>query len=294
MTQRTKGIVALFYLAAIFATFGIFNRYMSQNFSSFQVQYLRVFVAIILSFIFFYKDLRFKLFSTLPRREWLILGIRGMLFYALAAVLNIQAFNLTNYSNVSFLQAIPTTALLGLVFLQEKVTKRKIVIMFLAFIGVILLSVKDFSNAFVWGRGEIVALVADVFFSLLYISRKWHSDLLNNKEITFLVFLFGFLALVILSFIFDHALPLKGWTTDYFVVVIIAGVFIAANQFLVNYGFQYVEPFLANNILALESVFALLIGLFFYREMVTLQEFIGGLLILLSVPLINKEETKKT
>jgi|SRR5882672_1302392 len=94
-TNRSKGIVALFILAFVFATFGIFNRYLSQNFSSFQVQYLRVFVAILISFVLFRKDLHFRKLFSLPRREWFILLIRATFFYSLAAVFNIESFNFT-------------------------------------------------------------------------------------------------------------------------------------------------------------------------------------------------------
>jgi len=66
-----------------------------------------------------------------------------------------------------------------------------------------------------------------------------------------------------------------------------------ANQFLVNYSFQYVEPFLANNILSLESIFALCIGILLYKEIPTIQTLIGSFLIFLSVPLMNQAEEKK-
>lgn len=232
---------------------------------------------------------------TLPKKEWLILLTRAMLFYAFASVINIQAFNHTLYSNVSFLQAIPTTALLGMLFLQEKVTVKKVLIIIMVFIGVFLISAKDFAHIFTWGEGQIDSLLADLFFSLLYVSRKWHSKLLNNKEITFMIFLFSFIILLVSSLLFfDKSLPLNGWNINYLFIIILASFFVFFNQFLVNYGMEHVEPLLANNILSLESIFALCIGILLYKEFPSLQALLGSSLILLSIPLMNREETNKS
>ena len=292
-SNRTKGIIALFILSFVFATFGIFNRYLNTNFSVFRQSYLRIFTALLITFIVFYKDIHLKKFFSLPRKEWFIVFLRTVFLYGFAANLNIVAFNTTTYSNVSFLGAIPTTALLGFLFLQEKVTMKKILIIFLAFLGVLLISSRDLFHAFVWGRGQIVSIIADIFFSLMYISRKWHADILNNKEITFLIFVIGFFIQFGLSMIFDHHLPINGWEINYLYAIIAVSCLSVANQFLINYGFQHVKAVLANNIIALESLFALFIGLLIYREIPTLQALFGGFLILLSVPLMNREEAKE-
>lgn len=138
-----------------------------------------------------------------------------------------------------------------------------------------------------------MALVAKLFFSLMYVSRKWHGDYLNNKQITVFVFFFGFLLLFIFSLIFDRGLPLHGWHQGYVLALFAGAGLMVANQFLVNYGFQHVKPFLANNILALETVIALGIGFFLYQELLSLPELIGSLFILISVPLMNKQEDKE-
>src|SRR5258705_13988136 len=111
--RRTSGIIAIFTLAFIFSLFGIFSRYLNDHFSIFQQMYLRTFAAFLISFIVFYKDLRFTRLFALPKKEWGILALRTTFLYGFAATINILAFTTTSYSNVSFLGAIPTTALLG-------------------------------------------------------------------------------------------------------------------------------------------------------------------------------------
>lgn len=71
-------------------------------------------------------------------------------------------------------------------------------------------------------------------------------------------------------------------------VVLGAGIFNLVNLLLTNYGFSRIKAVLASNILALESIFAILIGFLFFRELPNLKEIIGGVLILFSVIKMNK------
>lgn len=154
MTHRKKAIIALFILAVVFASFGIFSRYLNTNFSVFQQLYIRVFLALIISIAIFYKDLNIKSFFNLPKKEWAVLVFRAFCFYGLAVPLNVYAIVEAKYSNVTFLQAIPITALLGFLFLQERLTSKKLFIIFFAFIGVLFVAVKDVNNLSVWGRAR--------------------------------------------------------------------------------------------------------------------------------------------
>jgi len=293
-THRTKGIAALIILALIFSSFGIFIRYLNTNFSIFQQLYLRLFLATFFTYCVFFKDIRLKQLLYMPKKDKLLVIMRSASTYLFASTFNIQAFILTKYSNVSFLEAIPTTAILGMLVLQEKPTRNKFLIIMLSFVGVLFITVKDAHNLFVLGKGEIYALIADLFYSFFYISRKWHTDYLNNKELTFMILLLSSVFLFTASLIFDHSLPTKGWNLNYVFAIIVAAILVVANIFLINYGFQHIKPFLANNIIALESVFAAAIGYLFYKEILTLPEVIGSLFILMSVPLMSKEETEKT
>jgi drug/metabolite transporter (DMT)-like permease len=70
-----------------------------------------------------------------------------------------------------------------------------------------------------------------------------------------------------------------------------AGIMNIINGFLTNYGFQHVEAVLASNILMLESPFALIIGLFFFREVPVMREMIGAALIAYGAWKINQSES---
>jgi len=75
--------------------------------------------------------------------------------------------------------------------------------------------------------------------------------------------------------------------------VFLAGFFNVLNNFLSNYGFQKVEAYVAGNILTLESFFAVIIGFLFYKEVPSIIEFVGGLLIVSSVFFMHKIENRE-
>lgn len=75
--------------------------------------------------------------------------------------------------------------------------------------------------------------------------------------------------------------------------VVGAGIFNIMNVFLTNYGFQKVEAVLASNLLTLESVFAIVLGFLFYKEVPIAKELVGGIIIALSVIGMNKLESNE-
>jgi drug/metabolite transporter (DMT)-like permease len=291
--ERAKGILALILLTVAFASMGLFVRYLNTGFLLLQQVYLRITAAFILTLILFNKDLSFEKLKKISLKEWCLLLFRGLASYLFGVTLFSQAILLTKYSNVSFIGSLPFVAVLGVLFFREKITLQKIFLIIMAFIGVFLISVQDYSNILLWGKGEIVALISTVFFSFSYVTRKWHSSLLNNKEITSIIFFISAIAVSITSFVAGDGLPVGHWTWGLLGAVLGAGLFNVINLFLTNYGFQKVDAVLASNILTLESLFAVILGFIFYREMPGLKEIIGGLLIVGSVVLMNQVDSKK-
>lgn len=292
LSEKQKGVYSLILLALFFASMGVFVRFLSV-FQLFQQVYLRVFAALLLGLFIFNRHLNFSKLKKLSSKEWLLFIFRGATGYLFGTILFSQAIILTKYSSVSFIGAVPMTAILGVLILKDKITLEKVMLIIFSFIGVTLISVKDYSNLLVWGRGEIFALISAVFFSLNYIGRRWHSDILNNKEITELNFFIGFIIVFIASFFVGEPLPLTGWSWGLLLAVLGGGLFNVINVFLSNYGFQKVDTVLASNILTLESAFAIIIGFLFYKEIPGLKEIIGGLIISLSVIRMNYLDFKK-
>jgi len=281
-SESQKGAVSLIGLALVVSSMGLFMRYLSGAFSVLQQVYLRILVAFLIGFIWFYKDLDFSKLKKIKTKEWWLLGFRSITFYLLGVNLFTQAMIATKYSNVSFIRSLPMTAILGMLVLGEKLTGKKALLVLVAFMGVILVSVQDFSNMLILGKGELFALISIIVMPLSNILRKWHTKLLNSKEITLLMFILAFVVVFLVSIFSGETLPLQNWSPKISLALLGAGLFNVFIIFLTNYGFQRVKAILANNLVALESFFALGIGFVFYRELPVLRELLGGVLILLS------------
>jgi len=293
ISEYRKGVLSLILLSLVFASMGLFARYLSTGFLLFQQVYLRIFAAFILSFIFFRNDIDLGKLKKIGKKEWWLIFFRVIAFYVFGVTLFTQAIILTKYSNVSFIGALPMVAIMGIFLMKEKLTAKKLAFIIMAFLGVILIAISDYSHLFSWGKGELIALISTTTFALSYVARKWHSGLLNNKEITTLMLFLASILLFISSLFLGEGLPIGGWSGGLFVAIIGAGIFNIANLLLTNYGFQKVEAIFASNILSLESVFAIILGLLFYKEIPLARELAGGAIIALSVIGMNWVEGKE-
>lgn len=288
--EKNKGIIAIVLLALVWASMGIFARYLSVKMPIFQQVYVRVLSAVLIGLIVFNKDLNFNKLKKISLKEWLIIITRTIAYYLFGVVLWSLSYTYAKYSNVSFISAIPTTAILGYLILKDRLTLNKFILILVSFLGVVIISVKDFSNLFIWGKGEMLALVSAFCMSFSTILRRKHSGLLNNKELSEVTFFFAFIFLFISSFLFGEGIPAFEFSIELLIMIILAGLINVLMLFLLNYGFEKIDTVLASNLLTLESVFAIIIGFLLYKELPSVVEFIGGALILLSVIQMNRLE----
>ena len=156
-----------------------------------------------------------------------------------------------------------------------------------AFLGALLISVKDFSNILNWGLGETLVLISIFFFSFSYLARRWQSPTLNEQEMTLIQLFLGALMIFIISPLDRGSVLESPWQASFLLAFILSGLINVANLYLINYSFSRVKAVLAGNILTLEAVFALVWSVLLYREIPGAREFLGGGLILMSVFVMN-------
>ncbi|MBI4009266.1 DMT family transporter [Candidatus Roizmanbacteria bacterium] len=294
LQEERKGVLALVVLAFGFGLIAISARYLSYSFTLFQQLYLSIGVGFIFGLVIFNRKVDYAKIKKIPRKDWLIIFSRVIIGYLFGASLYRESLVLTKISNVVFLQSIPFGAILGFILFKEKATFSKILFLTIAFIGAVLISVKDYSQIFSFGRGELFSLISGLLFSLSYVLRKWQTKFLNNEETTQLLFLVGFIVLFVVSIVNHEGLPVFNWNTLMIVALLVTGFLNAVNLFLINYGYQHVPVVLATNILMLESVFGTILGFIFFKEVPLLKEFLGGTLIIASVIQMNRlEENEK-
>lgn len=288
-STSSKGIVALIILALSFGLTAIYARYLSAGAGVFEQWYLRFTVATITALIVFRKQIRFDVFRKLPRREWLLLLVRVISGGVIAVGLYTLASQQAKIGAVAFMQAVPFLAILSVFLMHEKLTIQKAALVFVAFIGVVIVGVKDFSDLTSFNLGEFYSLLSTLFFAFTFISRKWHSNILNNTEITTAMLAMGAIMNYLMSLaIYHRALPTSiEWTPMYLFVLVFAGMVGTLNVFLQNYGFEHVSGIVGGLILNLEQVFGPLCGFIFYRESLSAKEVFGGAIIVFAVAVIQ-------
>lgn len=293
LSERNKGIIALLFLASLWGIAAILPRFLSISFKLYQQVYLRLFLGALFSFILFRTQIDLSKLKRISKKEFGLLISRSFIYYVLGVVIFTQALLLTKVSNVTFIGAIPMTALLGFILLKEKISIGKIFFVITSFVGVILISVQSSTTSFNLGLGEIFAFLSIFFVSLGMITRKYHTKLLNDKEIGSFMLLFGAIFVLIVSLLNGEGFPLTNWTINITVILILAGFINTGISYFVNYGLKRVDAVLSSNIMSLEPVFASIFALFIFSEVPMMKELIGGLLIIISVFVLHKLETKE-
>ena len=287
--EQHKGLVSLIILAWVFATMGIFARFLSTEFDLFEQTYLRIGLALLMSLYFFRKKIQYKKLLLISKKDFFILILRSVSLY-LGIVLITNAFLITTYSSATFTASLPLLPLFGYLILKEKIKLRTLAYILVGFVGFLFIGIKSFSDLSL-GYGEISAFLALLMFDISYTTRKLQDDTLNDYEITAAMFLAGFLFLFITSLIMGEGLPsLSQFTPVVITVIFIASIFNLLNLFLTNYGFGKVKTAVAGNILTLEALFAFLYGVVLFKEPIVAKEVFGGILIIISVLLVNKSE----
>ena len=290
LSERQKGILAILGLALNYVLIGILIRIFSNHLSLLQQVYLRVGAAFFLCLLLFKNQIRWPVILKLPAHEWLIITLRSIFFFAIGITLFSQAVIIAKFSNVSFIAALPLAAPLGVLFLKERMNRQKLLFTFLAFLGVAIISIKDWSHLSHWGTGELLAFISAVFISLSYVLRRYQKSVLNNAEITSLFFLISFVVLFLISSAIGESLMRVQWDTALILWMLLAGVMNVWGIYLMNYGFEKVDAITAANVLTIETVFALICGFLFYREIPTLIELFGGLMICIAAVRVNAKK----
>ena len=287
-SDHTKGVVAAVLAVFLGTVMGVYARFLYSFFFLFQQIYLRFGIASVLGLLIFRKSINYAKLKKISQKEWFILTIRS-LSYAIAAALWVTSVNTAKYANAMFIDAIPLSAVWGVILFKERMTLKKTFYLILAMFGVAVIAVNDYFNFLIWGKGEVLMLVAGVFFSFRNVARKWHSKLLNNQEITQLTLILTCLMLFVTSLILGEGIvPVKALTLEAVMMMFLGGLTLMFVVFFMHVSFEKLEAILAGNIGTLGTVFGVLIGFVVYREVPTIKELLGGAIIVVSVIRMNR------
>jgi drug/metabolite transporter (DMT)-like permease len=207
-----------------------------------------------------------------------LFGGTGMIFYFAA----FQKTTLANATSLHFTHPVFTT-IFAFFILKETITKKKIIFVLIALFGVFFI----FNPGSVISTGSIFALCSGLFASLAYItvrhlSSKEHPGVIINS-------------LGLMTIILSLPLTVKNWTTPplhIFLYLILIGILSTAGQVFLTMAYK-LEKASQVAIFAFASIlWSVLLGKLIFKEIPSIFEMFGILLIFFSMVALVKTMKK--
>jgi len=170
-------------------------------------------------------------------------------------------------------------SILGIVFLKEKVSRKQILLLFTAFIGLIIAySGKSFSFEDKDFIGMVAAILASIGYAITVVVFKSESNNYHRNEIIFYQNLAG-IFVFLPFFIGNYPVAELGHIGIGFVYATLIGIGVYSLFF---YGLKHLKAATASSMMYLEVVSALLISTLLLKESLSISMIVGGTLILIS------------
>lgn len=189
----------------------------------------------------------------------------------------------TSLSNAGFLCALTVvlTPLFGFLFLHQKTSKKLALVVFMAFIGIALLTLTESLKP---KLGDLLCMMCAVAYAidLLFTEQAVKKEEVNAFQLG--VFQLGFTGffMLILSFLLEK--PVFPNTPKIWISVLVLSVFCTGMAFIVQVmAQQYTSASHVGVIFALEPVFAGIVAFFFAGEVLLPQAYLGAFLLVCSL-----------
>ncbi len=290
--KRTLAILALIGTAFGYSVLNLNTRILAIGFAPMTQVYVRVGFGFLLSLIVFRREINIKKFKKIPKSDWFWLSMMGVVGYAACVWFATLAALNTKLVNAAVIGATGPfiVYIYSFFLLKEKIRPRILGLLFIALYGISVISARSFVPAISgFGIGELFALLSVAALGFWSIGIKKLSNYLQPKEITIIVMGIAMLSSMFIALLRGEPLDLHSFTMP----SIWLGIAIGAGlnfglTFLENFAFKNIDVVFGNQLLMLSTIFSMINGYLFYQELVTFPEFVGGLLIVISVLGANK------
>ncbi len=260
-------------LAEIFIAIPYIIARLGKDLGNSNLSFFRVFFACIFLGLFGLVFKRYRIAKL--KKEKLRLLIFGA-FHGFIILASYISLNLLTISSAVILQSTIGifTAIFSILILKEKLRFKVILALIFSFIGlIVIINPSDFligANLL----GILAALFVGIFGGLVYALSKTFKTY-DKVSLTFWQNLIAVPFLLPLIFLYPPVFT--GFSITIFLAL---GLFGAASFAFLYLGFEKIEGQRAAAFTLLYLVFAILLGILFFKEIPTLREIIGGILII--------------
>lgn len=295
--MKEKLAVVFIIMAGLFwGVMGIFVRQLgTYGFNSIQIASIRIIgTAIILVFFLLVTDPK-KLHIEKKDIGWFLgLGIASMLFFTVCYFKTIQLTSLSVAAILLYTAPI-MVMIMSVIFLNEKLTKRKIIALIFAFLGCVLVvgigGVKHITLV-----GVLTGLGAGFGYGLYsilgtHVLKKYHPY--TVVTFTFVFASFGALIICNISDVYNKII-ISVNPFELSVFILITGLITAVIPFMLyTLGLKHVEASKASIMASIEPLVATITGFIVFDEKVTGLSALGILLIIGAIVILNIKQVNQ-
>ncbi|GEN54903.1 DMT family transporter [Halobacillus faecis] len=290
---RNRAFLMIFLGASLWGIIGLFvNQLYDHGFSPIQVVALRVTSAMVMLFGSIIVSNR-NLLKIKPADSRYFIGT-GVISIALFNWCLFSAIEATSMA-IAFvlLYTAPVfVTIFSRIFFKEAWTGRKLMALFTTFVGCTFVIgwLPGLQASLSW-PGLLFGLGSGLFYALYSIFGKVVLKKYRSLTVTFYTFLFAALAVVPFSGLWEEMALMN----DICVWLLILGLGLISTVLpflLYTKGLEHVESSRASIVATIEPVVATLVGYFVYAEVMTIYQYAGVVLVLLSVIIVQEAKKK--
>ena len=275
MQENHKYNICMFIATIFFGMTYVLTKICLNYSTELHIISFRFLIAFVISLIFLQR----KIFP-IKIKEILYSLILSVLLFMVFITMTIGV-KYTTATNASFLISLSVIFIpfFSWIFNKEKLKKSIFIVLIIALIGIMLLTLDKNLEFHI---GDILCLICSLLFSFhVLITERFVK---NNNPITLGVLQFGGVA--ILSFLVQY--PIEKFTLPknekFWISLMILSVFCTALAYIIQTVSQKkLSSTLIGLILSLEPIFSGIFGYFILNEYLSLQQYIGAFLLLISI-----------
>lgn len=275
MQENHKYNICMFIATIFFGMTYVLTKICLNYSTELHIISFRFSIAFIISLIFLYKNI-----FPIKIKELLYSFILGMILFLVFIAMTIGV-KYTTATNASFLISLSVIFIpfFSWIFNKEKLKKNIFVVIFIALIGIMLLTLDKNLQFHI---GDILCLICAILFTFHVILTE--RIVKNNNPVALSVLQFAWVSLF--SFLLQY--PIENFVIPknkfFWLSMVLLGVFCTAFGYIVQTIAQKnLSSTVVGFILSLEPVFSGIFGYFFLNEYLSFQQYIGAFLLLASV-----------
>jgi len=284
-SSTLTGFSTLFSAAFLYATTNIFFRLIGYNLPLYFQNFVR---SVFMSLILLVPAIYFKKWKKLNKNDipWIIARTIGGVVALIAYYIAINFLKIGTTYFLFYASSTISGYIGGKLLFNEKLNARKIISLLLSIFGLTLVySISVDAESFLY---IILAMIAGVGFAFWTTFAKKISGTYSAIQLNLVDNVISAICFCAVSIIIREVWIVpdfsKIWLANYGLGII----FIFTGQ-LVVYGFRHLEAQIGSLVMLSEILFGLIVGVIFYKEIISLPTFIGGALIIVAaiLPKLN-------